>query len=108
METIVTDILVKTEGLQDALSENDLDKADSLLMARGQLLEQLAEIWPNETPAPLRLVAILDRVRELDSEMEATLSKRRDSVGDEISRLAQRRPQKKHGTQAPCILNRQA
>jgi hypothetical protein len=109
MNEIVTEILTLTEDMKIALCDHDHDRADSLLTRRGVLLEKLSEIWPTEVSPPSDLVVALARVRELDAEIEETLTEHRDHAATEISRLAQRPSQtKKHGAQAPCILNRQA
>jgi len=108
MTSLIADILALTEGMKSALAGHDLARADDLLSRRGKLLERLAAVWPSQTPPPAALLNSLVRIRELDAEMEAELSRQRDVTGEEISRLAQRPHAKKHGAETPCIINRRA
>lgn len=102
-------ILQLTLAVAQASAEGDLTRCDELLTERGEAVRCLSDLHAaaggGEPPAEVR--ETLKRVRQLDAELERSWNEQKDQTGRELSRVAGR-PKQKHGTEAPCILNRQA
>lgn len=102
-------ILELTLAVAEAAVAGDIPRCDALLTERGEAVRRLGELHAasgcsqpsNEVRDNLR------HVQELDRELERSWTQERDLAGRELDRIASR-PKQKHGTEAPCIIDRQA
>ena len=102
-------ILTLTLDLERAAADGDLERCTALLAERGESVGEFARLHAaagGAAPSP-DVREILERVRRLDADLERTWTELRDRAGHELDRIASR-PKQKHGTEAPCILDRQA
>jgi hypothetical protein len=109
MQSTADSILNLTRAVAEAAAEGDYTRCDRLLAERGVALRRLSELHAASgggEPAP-EIRRILAGVKELDEELAKTWSEIRDRAGEELERIASL-PKQKHGTEAPCILDRQA
>jgi len=109
MKSTAETILKLTMAVADAAGRGDHARCGLLLTERGDALRRLSGLHAaagGGKPSP-DVRDILSRVEKLDAELERTWIDIRDRAGLELDRIASH-PKQKHGTEAPCIIDRQA